>query len=169
MIVTAIKSAFALLSAVLLSGQQNPASIDVPVGAHSILAVKGEGFQIYTCARGEQGDKWVLKAPEAKLLDPAGKVVGEHFAGPSWKLLDGGAVQGELMASHPSPDPDSVAWLLLRAKPGTATGSLAATDFIRRTNTHGGAAGSTGCLTEVDVGKVERIAYTADYTFYSTR
>lgn len=158
-----------LLTVITLFAQQNSASTDVPTGARPVLEVKGDGFQIYTCTSTPQGQKWILKAPDAKLLDAAGSVVGTHFAGPSWKLSDGGAVQGELIASRPSPDPDSVAWLLLRAKPGTATGSLASVAFIRRTNTHGGAAGTSGCQTDADTGKSERIPYTATYTFYSAQ
>jgi Protein of unknown function (DUF3455) len=162
-------SAAVLLAAITLFAQQNSLSIDVPTGARPILEVKGDGFQIYTCTSTPQGQKWILKAPDAKLLDAAGSAIGSHFAGPSWKLSDGGEVQGELLASRPSPDPDSVAWLLLRAKPGTATGSLAGVAFIRRTNTHGGAAGPTGCQTDADTSKSERIPYTATYTFYSAQ
>ena len=158
-----------LLAAITLAAQQNGAPVDVPAGARPILEVKGDGFQIYTCTSTPQGQKWVFKAPDAKLLDSLGNVIGSHFAGPSWKLSDGGGVQGELIASRPSPDPDSVAWLLLRAKPGTATGSLASVAFIRRTNTHGGAAGTAGCQADADPGKSERIPYTATYTFYSAQ
>lgn len=158
-----------LLIAFTLIAQQNVQSIDVPAGARPLLQVKGEGFQIYTCTRADQGEKWVLKAPEAKLLDSSGKVIGSHSAGPTWKLSEGGEVMGEVIASRPSTDPDSIAWLLLRAKPGTARGSLTDVAFIRRTNTHGGAAGTNGCQSEADLGKSERVPYTADYSFYAAR
>jgi hypothetical protein len=158
-----------LLAAISALAQQNAASIDAPSGAHPMLQVKGDGFQIYTCTHISQGEKWILKAPDAKLLDASGNVIGSHFAGPSWKLSDGGEVQGELIASRPSSDPDSVAWLLLRAKPGTATGSLASVAFIRRTDTHGGAAGTAGCQTDADAGRSERIPYSATYTFYAAQ
>jgi Protein of unknown function (DUF3455) len=156
-----------LLAAISLAAQQTALSIEVPAGARTVLEVKGDGFQIYICTRAPQGLNWILKAPDAKLLDGAGNVVGSHFAGPSWKLSDGGEVQGELIASRPSPDPDSIAWLLLRARPGTAVGSLAGVAFIRRTNTHGGAAATAGCQSDADSGKSERIPYTATYAFYS--
>jgi hypothetical protein len=158
-----------MLAVLTVFAQQNAVSIDVPAGARRLLAVRGDGFQIYTCTRTSQGDKWVLKAPDAKLLNASGTVVGSHFAGPSWKLLDGGEVQGVLIASRPSPDAGSVAWLLLRAKPGTAAGSLASVSFIRRTNTHGGASGTAGCQADTDIGKSERVPYTASYTFYSAQ
>jgi hypothetical protein len=108
----------------------------------------------------------VLKAPLAKLLDADGKTIGSHFAGPTWKLENGGQVQGELVASRPSPEAGAVAWLLLRAKTGTATGSLADVALIRRTETHGGVTPETGCASTADAGKTVRVPYTATYTFY---
>lgn len=159
-IVCLIAAAVSLLS---LHAQQITGSIDPPPGARIVLEAKGEGVQIYAC----DGGKWVFKAPEAKLFDTSGKVIGIHFAGPMWKLDDGGEVQGEVVANMPAPQPDSVAWLLLRAKPGTAAGSLASVDFIRRTVTHGGAAPASGCQSSADAGNTERVAYTATYTFYA--
>jgi hypothetical protein len=110
-----------------------------------------------------------LKAPDAKLLDDSGKEIGSHFAGPTWKLADGSQVQGALVASMPSPEAGSVPWLLLRAKPGTATGTFANVAFIRRTETHGGAAPESGCQTSVDAGKTAQIPYSATYTFYAEK
>jgi hypothetical protein len=156
-------------AATLLAAQQDAESVDAPAGARSILEVKGDGVQIYVCTQTAQGLKWVFKAPDAKLLDAQGKVVGSHFAGPSWKLLDGGGVQGELIASRLAPDEGSVAWLLLRAKAGTAVGSLSSVSFIRRSETRGGAAGSSGCSSESDLGKLDRVPYLATYTFYSAQ
>lgn len=169
MIARVMAYATVLLAATTLLAQQNSPSIDVPSGARLILAAKGEGFQIYSCTRSAQSEKWTLKAPDAKLLDDAGKVIGSHFAGPSWKLSNGGEVTGELVATHPSPDPGSVSWLLLRSKPGTATGTLANVAFIRRTETHGGVAVASGCQADTDIGKSEQIPYTATYTFYSAQ
>lgn len=134
-----------------------------------MLTAKGDGVQIYTCTDAPAGTKWVLKGPEAKLLDAAGQVVGTHFAGPTWKLNDGGQVQGELMANKPAPEAGSIPWLLLRAKAGTASGSLAAVGYIRRTETHGGVALGSGCQTATDVGKTTQVPYTATYTFYAEK
>jgi hypothetical protein len=153
----------ATLSCLTLQAQQPAGSVEPPAGSRVVLEAQGEGVQIYTC----DGTKWTLKAPDAKLLDASGKVIGSHFAGPTWKLDDGGQVQGELTASKPSPDEDSVAWLLLRAKPGTAEGSLASVDFIRRTQTHGGVAPASGCQGPSDAGKTQRVPYIATYTFYT--
>jgi hypothetical protein len=157
--------AVATLTIVNLHAQANSGSIEVPDGVRVLMQVKGNGVQIYTCARTQNGQAWVLAGPNAKLLDSSGNVIGAHFAGPTWKLNDGGMVQGELVASKPSPEPNSVAWLLLRAKAGSAVGSLAGVTFIRRTETHGGVASPTGCQGGADMGRIE-VPYSATYTFY---
>jgi hypothetical protein len=152
-----------------LQAQQSSGSIDVPAGARAVLTAKGEGAQVYTCSAAADESKWVLKGPDARLLDDAGTQIGTHFAGPTWKLTDGSQVVGEMIASRPSPDAGSVAWLLLRAKSGTATGRLADVAFIRRTETHGGVADPAGCLTTADAGKTVQVPYSATYTFYSQK
>jgi hypothetical protein len=167
--ILAVSLIAAAVSILTLPAQQTGGSIDIPAGAHALLQAKGDGVQIYTCVDEHDGAKWVLKAPDAKLLDATGKVIGSHFAGPTWKLEDGSQVQGEAIGTQPAPEADSVAWLLLRAKTGTATGALANVRFIRRTETHGGAATKSGCENSGDVGKTARIPYTATYTFYAER
>lgn len=150
-----------------LPAQQTGGSIDPPAGAREVLHANGEGVQIYACTDTPAGLKWMLKAPDAKLLDGSGNTIGTHFAGPTWRLEDGSQVQGELIASRPAPEANSVAWLLLQAKAGTGTGSLADVKFIRRTETHGGVAPESGCQSSSDSGKTARIPYTATYTFYA--
>ncbi len=153
----------------ILAAQQPGGSIDVPAGSRIVLQAKGDGVQIYTCSVKQDAAKWILKAPDAKLLDSTGKTIGSHFAGPTWKLEDGSQVQGELIASQPAPDANSVAWLLLRAKSGTAQGTLGNVALIRRTETHGGVAAQPGCENAGDAGKTIRVPYTATYTFYAER
>jgi hypothetical protein len=161
----------AALSVPALHAQQPGGSIDLPAGARAVLEAKAEGVQIYACTAAGDSFKWVFKAPQAKLFDASGKQIGTHFAGPTWKLTDGsqvrGEVQGEIVATKPAPEADAVAWLLLRAKAGTATGSLASVAIIRRTDTHGGAAPASGCQTAADASKTAQIPYTATYTFYA--
>jgi hypothetical protein len=156
-------------SAMALNAQQPAGYIDIPEGARVVLTAKGDGVQIYSCADSPGGIKWVLKGPDAKLLDADGKAIGTHFAGPTWKLNDGGLVQGELLANKPSTETGSIPWLLLRAKAGTASGSLASVAFIRRTETHGGVAPASGCQSTLDAGKTAQVPYTATYTFYAEK
>lgn len=157
------------VSVLPVQGQQSAGSIDVPPGAQVLLQAKGEGVQIYSCRGSDGVFKWALEGPDARLLDSAGRVIGRHFAGPTWQLQDGSRVQGELMASEPSPDAGSVAWLLLRAKAGTGTGKLAAAGYVRRTETHGGAPDQAACRSSSDAGKQVRVPYSATYTFYSAQ
>ena len=159
----------AMVSISGLRAQQTGGPIDPPAGVRDVLQANGEGVQIYRCTDAPAGLKWVLEAPDAKLLNASGSAIGTHFAGPTWRLEDGSQVQGELIASKPAPEANSVAWLLLQAKAGTATGGLADVKFIRRTDTHGGVAPESGCQSSGDAGKIARIPYTATYTFYAER
>jgi hypothetical protein len=152
-----------------LHAQHPVGSIDAPPGARVFLQARGEGVQIYTCKATVANLKWILKAPEANLLDASGKVIGTHFPGPTWRLSDGSQVQGELVASEPSTDSGSVPWLLLRAKAGTAIASFRNITFVRRTDTHGGVAPASGCESQSDLDKTVRVPYTATYTFYTNQ
>jgi hypothetical protein len=144
-------------SVVLLQGKQ-PSSIEAPSGTALLFEAKGEGSQIYTCTDGH----WTLKAPDAKLLDEHGQVIGTHFSGPTWRLEDGSEVKGKTIASRAAGDASSVPWLLVQAAPGSGSGKLTNALYIRRTETHGGAAATTAC----DGGE-ERVPYTAKYSFYT--
>src|SRR5580692_5526180 len=107
----AIRLIVVAASATALNAQQPAGSIDVPEGARVVLTAKGDGVQIYSCSDSNGGFKWVLKGPDAKLLDADGKVIGTHFAGPTWQLNDGGLVQGELPVPKQSPEKGSIPWL----------------------------------------------------------
>ena len=135
-------------------------SVEPPAGAVLLLSAKGDGSQVYTCTDGH----WVLKAPDARLLDEHGQTIGTHFAGPTWRLTDGSEVKGKMIASRPASDSSSVPSLLLQAVPTTGTGRFANVTYIGRTETHGGAAGTDPCTTEE-----KRVPYTAKYSFYTTK
>ena len=145
-------------SILLLQGKQPSSSVEAPAGTELLFEATGEGSQVYTCT----DRHWVLKAPDAKLLDQQGQVIGTHFAGPTWRLLDGSEVKGKAIATRPAGDASSVPWLLVQAVPGSASGKLANVLYIRRTETHGGAAPAKAC----DSGE-ERVPYTAKYSFYT--
>jgi Protein of unknown function (DUF3455) len=146
----------AVCSVVLLQAQQP--SVDPPAGTSLLLTAAGDGSQVYTCT----GGHWTLKAPDARLLDEHGQVIGTHFAGPTWRLTDGSEIKGKMIASKPSPDAGSVPWLLLQAVLNSGSGQLANVRFIARTETHGGAAGDQACTSGE-----KRISYTAKYSFYT--
>jgi len=116
--------------------------------------------QVYTCT----DSQWKLKAPDAKLLDAGGQMIGTHFAGPTWRLNDGSEVKGKMIASQSAPDGKSIPWLLIGAVPGAATGKLADVAYIQRTETTGGAAPKEAC-TSGDL----PVQYAAKYTFYASK
>jgi len=131
-------------------------SIDVPPHFRLLLQAVGSGDQVYACVNGS----WALKAPDAKLLNQEGSVIGRHFAGPTWQLNDGSWVKGKAVAKQVAPDPTAVPWLLLESVGGT--GRLAAVRFIQRTETRGGNAPDVIC----SQGAMLRVPYTATYSFY---
>jgi hypothetical protein len=147
-------------SILLLQGKPAPSSVEPPAGAQLLLEAAGEGSQVYTCTDGH----WTLKAPDAKLLDGQGRVIGTHFAGPTWRLMDGSEIKGKAIANRPAPDASSVPWLLLQAVDGSGSGKLANVVYIRRTETQGGAAGSSPCTSGE-----ERVPYKATYSFYTAK
>jgi hypothetical protein len=131
-------------------------SIDVPPHFKLLLRAAGRGDQVYSCLNGS----WALQAPDAKLLDQQGSIIGRHFAGPTWELNDGSWVKGKAVAKQGSPDASAVPWLLLESVDGT--GKLRTVRFIQRTETRGGNAPDGGCTP----GEVRRVPYTATYSFY---
>jgi hypothetical protein len=144
-----------------------PSAIQAPSGEEVVLVAHASGSQIYTCQAGADGKfAWNLKAPEAELKDGKGKVIGTHFAGPTWKLNDGSEVKGKASAHVDSPESDSIQWLLVNAVDHSGKGLLTNVTTIQRVNTHGGKAPATGC-DESHVGAETKSSYTADYYFYT--
>ena len=82
--------------------------------------------------------------PMPNLFDEAGRNVGSHFAGPSWRWLDGSQVTGKPISSA-APNPDSIPWLLLTATGHTGNGVLTNISSIQRLQTKGGKAPASGC------------------------
>jgi hypothetical protein len=156
-----------ILSATLFAAAapvQNPT--EPPPSQHPILTVTGKGVQIYTCQQSASGPQWVLQAPEATLIDASGKPVGTHGAGPIWKSTDGSTVKGELLQKSESPEASSIPWLLLKAVSPSGSGIMTRVEYIRRSDTHGGASPATGCDAQ-HLSAVSRVPYTATYTFYA--
>lgn len=139
-----------------------------PPTQRSILIVTGKGVQIYTCQQVGESPQWVFQAPEAVLIDASGNKVGTHGAGPTWKSIDGSTVKGELLQKSPSPDSSSIPWLLLKAANPSGSGIMIRVEYIRRSDTHGGASPTIGCDAQ-HLNAVSRVPYTATYSFYSAK
>lgn len=147
-------------AAVLLASS----SLLAPAVAQQAFELQGTGVHIYTCNPTAAGFAWVLKAPDAKLLDGLGREVGHHFAGPSWAGQDGSSVVGEVETAS-SGGPGSIPWLVLRAKSNAGQGMFSMVKSIVRTRTQGGPAPTTGC-DAARAGAQTEVSYSATYIFF---
>lgn len=146
-----------------------PDAIQAPSGVEPVLFVRAKGSQIYTCQADPQGNyNWTLKAPEAELKDRKDKVVGEHSAGPTWKLKDGSEVTGKASAQVDSLDSDSIPWLLVNVTNNSGKGQLAHVTLIQRVHTHGGKPSASDICDAAHKDTETKSAYTADYYFFAS-
>jgi len=144
-----------------------PDAIAAPSGLQVVLMAHASGSQIYTCQAGAEGKfGWTLKAPDAELKDRKDKVIGQHSAGPTWKLKDGSEVAGKAVAHVNSLDSESVPWLLLNVVTNSGKGALAGATTIQRVHTHGGMPPADGC-DESHKDAETRSNYSADYYFFA--
>jgi len=142
-------------------------SVMVPAGERLVLQAEGRGFQVYRCDKHLDGAEWTFVAPDAKLF-VKGVEAGSHAAGPVWRSRDGSAVWGEVLAQAPSPNPDSIPQLLLKALRTEGGGVFANVNYIQRMETEGGNAPADGCDAG-HVGAERRVPYSAQYLFYAAQ
>jgi hypothetical protein len=167
----AFATLFAVAGSLLPSfatARQAPQNLQPPANEHVLLHVRAKGNQIYSCNVDGTQSTWTLKAPEAQLYGDGGKSFGKHFAGPSWKANDGSQVTGKAVANMPSPDTDSIPWLLVTVVSRSGAGVLAGVTSIQRLNTQGGKAPASGC-DAAHVGRELRVRYSADYVFFTAQ
>jgi hypothetical protein len=144
-----------------------PDSLKAPEGEKLVLQVHATGWQVYTCAPDSDGKpQWTLKGPDADLHGVKGEVLGHHFVGPGWKYKDGSEVTGKVVAHVDSPDPKSIAWLLLTATGHSGDGMMSHVTSIQRLNTQGGKPPATACDVSQPTAEA-RSSYSADYYFYA--
>jgi len=144
-----------------------PDKIKAPAGEDLVLAAHATGFQIYSCQLGTDGQPaWVFKAPEAELRDSTDRVIGRHYAGPTWKHIDGSEVTGKVLAKADSPDADAIPWLLLTATGHSGSGALAGVSTIQRVHTKGGQPPAAPRCTSSNLDATSKSSYVADYYFY---
>lgn len=148
-----------------VAAQEVPKQLEAPANEQLLLQVHAKGDQVYTCKSDAAQFTWTLKAPDAQLFDKNGKPFGKHFAGPAWEASDGSRVTGKAIANAPSPDANSVPWLLVTIVSHDGSGVLSRVTTIQRVNTKGGKAPASGCDAS-HAGQEVRVAYSADYRFY---
>ena len=142
-----------------------PEKLQPPADAPVILHAFGKGDQVYTCGQKDGKFAWTFKEPEARLTGEDGNEVGRHFAGPTWAASDGSRVVGKVIATVPSPDPNSIPWLLLTATENVGSGRMSHVKTIQRLNTQAGKAPESPC-DSARAGNVVRVPYSAEYWFY---
>ncbi len=144
-----------------------PDAIAIPSGLEPVLFVRAKGSQIYTCKADTDGKfTWTLKGPDAELKDRKDKVIGQHSAGPTWKLKDGSEVIGKAAAHVDALDSDSIPWLLVDVVTNSEKGALAKVTKIQRVHTHGGKPGNDPC-DDSHKDAETKSDYTADYYFFA--
>jgi hypothetical protein len=151
-----------------------PAAVEVPAnlpgGNTRVATFYAVGVQKYK-AREKAGSyplsyEWMFVAPQADLYDVTDAKVGTHGAGPFWQI----SPMDYIFAQHfspaktaPSPDPESIDWLLLMPKTGTTpTGIFRDVAYIQRIATKGGKAPMTPPATSTETVEVK---YKAVYRF----
>ena len=145
-----------------------PGPLQAPPGEKVILVGHATGVQIYVCQAGTNPPfAWMLKAPEADLTDASGKKIIHHFAGPTWKHIDGSEVVGRVVLKQDAPKPDAIPWLLLTATNHAGQGVLTRVTSLQRIHTDGGVPPNANTCDTSKVGQESRSAYSADYYFYA--
>ena len=148
------------------TGNAEQTGVAPPQGSAPLLEVVADGVQIYTCEAKGNLFEWSFTAPEANLFDKQGRQIGTHFAGPTWKMVDGSPIVGEVVAKADAPEKDPIQWLLLRTKANEGKGILTDAAFIRRMETMGGVAPATGCDAS-HISEQARMRYSVVYQFFS--
>jgi Protein of unknown function (DUF3455) len=146
-----------------------PDALNVPDGQTLVMKATAIGTQIYTCTQSSDAAgewKWTLKEPAALLTDEAGKVIGYHSKGPSWKLNDGSQITGELKQKVDSPD-GAIPWLLLQVKSHQGSGALDQVNWIQRLNTVDGKAPAS-CDPAYEHATLS-VPYSATYYFWAAQ
>lgn len=143
-----------------------PEQIRVPIDYSPVLTAHAKGDQIYQCSLNKGKYSWEIQAPDAKLFDAQGKIVGNHTAGPLWEYKQGSRVVGRVAKKIDMAPGSAISWLLVEVVSHKGDGLFSKVGFINRINTHGGLPPSSHCDAN-HLGSEKRIAYTADYVFYS--
>ncbi|MBF6650375.1 DUF3455 domain-containing protein [Methylobacter sp. BlB1] len=143
-----------------------PEQIRVPIGNKPVLSAHAKGDQIYQCSVDNNKYFWKIQAPDARLYDAQGQIVGNHYAGPIWEYKEGSRVVGRIVNKVDIAPETSISWLLVEVIEHKGSGLFSNVKYINRVNTHGGLPPLSGCDAN-HLGSEKRVPYTADYIFYA--
>jgi len=142
-----------------------PGALAPPSGNQVALVLVGSGTQNYQCRSTGEAYQWAPIGPDARLFGAGDKLVGKHYAGPTWELFDGSKAVGKVVAQVPSLQLDSVPQLLLKAESSGGAGALAGVTYVQRLRSIGGVAPASGCDASTTGGE-RQILYSAHYVFF---
>lgn len=157
-----------LLPVVVCAEVSIPEQIKPPDGNSPVLTVHAKGDQIYQCSLQGGAYSWQLQAPDARLFDEQGQIVGSHYSGPIWEYKEGSRVVGRVLKKIEVDHGSSISWLLVEIVSHRGNGFFSDLSFINRINTDGGLPPVSGCDPN-HLGAERRVAYSADYIFYTKR
>ena len=158
-----------LAASFVVRAQDVPQELQPPGNEQLLVQVHGTGTQNYVCKADGAKFTWTLKGVDAQLTEKDGKAFGKHSTGPAWEALDGSRVTGKAIANAPSPDSDSIPWLLITIRSHSGNeGTLSKVTSIQRLNTKRGKAPATGCVKE-NVDHEVQVPYSADYLFFAPK
>jgi hypothetical protein len=155
-----------LFPAVVCAEVSIPEQIKPPGGSSPVLTVHAKGDQIYQCSLVDGAYSWQVQAPDARLFDEQGQIVGNHYSGPIWEYKEGSQVVGRVLNKVDIAPDSSISWLLVEVVAHKGNGFFSNVTFINRINTSGGLPPLSGCDSN-HLGGEKRVAYTADYIFYT--
>ena len=162
---TALKTSLALLCLIgsldmTSAAETLPDAIAAP-GLTPVLTAHAQGQQIYECKAGADGKLvWTFREPQASLTAD-GKLIGKHYAGPTWELEGGSAVVGKAAGNAPGKTANDIAWLKLEVTSHKGSGKFDDVVMVQRINTVGGVLNDS-CDRP---GSTRGMPYAADYVF----
>jgi len=163
---TASKISIALLSLICSFGAATAADTPLPdaiaaPGLTPVLTAHAVGQQVYECKAGADGKLvWTFREPQASLMVDD-KLIGKHYAGPTWELEGGSAVVGKAVGNAPGKTANDIAWLKLEATSHKGSGKFDDVVMVQRINTIGGVLNDS-CDRP---GWTRGMPYAADYVF----
>ena len=155
-----------LLPVFVLAQGSVPELIQPPKPNVPLLAVHAKGVQVFQCSFSNGAYIWQLQAPDARLYDDIGHIVGKHYYGPVWEYKEGSLVVGKIINKIDVSPETAISWLLVEVVSHKGKGLFSNVTFINRINTTGGLPPLSRCNSN-HLGSENRVPYTADYIFYS--
>ncbi|SPE31759.1 conserved exported hypothetical protein [Burkholderiales bacterium] len=137
--------------------------LKAPEAGVEVLRLRGQGSQIFRCESQAAGPRWIYRLPEAELRDVQGELVVHHGANLSFEHVDGSRVFGEIVDHVPSPNDDSLPWLLLKTR-AYGPGALSVITYVERINTVGGMPPAR--CEAAQLNQVLRVPFSADFVFF---